>query len=308
MIFGFIKQSKLLKLVFQTQIMKLLECYTAKDLKPIPEEYISLFEQLHSNMKILEGFSWDSEKAFNLIKEKNLELMSIFLAVEMLDPSLFRRKEYVNITRRKVPSILKQKMIELSFKDKNFPFIVEERCKGLKGEKLDKCIDSLLEEFYKKEAYEILKAEYQEIYPRSWKKKLKDIYRERWKFFYERKCEMEPLFKWFDWRNDWVQVFIVRHEEGFHWDVGGSASSGKRMTHKYYGSLFCRVQREIKDIPTIVLWYDSKNNFRYVTTLKKFAVCPREMWGKEKEMEGIMRIEFRENYFNNQESKIEIYL
>jgi hypothetical protein len=39
----------------------------------------------------------------------------------------------------------------------------------------------------------------------------------------------------------------------------------------------------------------------------RFAICPREMWGEEKEMEGIMRIEFREDYFNNQESKIEIY-
>jgi hypothetical protein len=101
----------------------------------------------------------------------------------------------MNISRRKVPSLLKQKMIELSFHDKRFPFIVEEKCKGLKGEELDKCIDKLLEELYKKEAYERLKAMYQEIYPRSWKKKLKEIYKERWKFFYERKSDFLPVLK-----------------------------------------------------------------------------------------------------------------
>jgi hypothetical protein len=287
--------------------MKLLKYYTIKDLKPIPEKYFSLFNQLYKKMSILQGFSWDSERAFNLIKQNGYELKSIFLAVESLDPSLFRRKEYMNISRRKVPSLLKQKMIELSFHDKRFPFIIEEKCKGLKGEELDKCIDDLLEKLYKKEAYERLKAMYQEIYPRSWKKKLKEIYKERWKFFYERKCEMKPLFKHFDWRNDWVQVFIVKHPQGFHWDVGGSASSGKRSTHAYYGSLFCRVQKEIKDIPTIVLWYDSRNNFRYVTTLRKFAICPREMWGKGKDMEGIRKIEFKEDY-THKNSKIQIYL
>jgi hypothetical protein len=262
--------------------MKLLKCYTIKDLKSIPKKYLSLFNQLYKKMNLLQGFSWDFEKAFNLISQNNYELKSIFLAVETLEPNLFGRKEYMNITRRKVPSLLKQKMAELSFHDRKFPFIVEEKCKDLKGEELDKCIDELLEKFYKKEAYERLKAKYQEIYPRSWKKKLKEIYKERWKFFYERKCEMKPLFKHFDWRNGWVQVFIVKHPQGFHWDVGGSASSGKRSTHAYYGTLFCRVQKEIKDIPTIVLWYDSRNNFRYVATLRKFAICPREMWGKKK--------------------------
>jgi hypothetical protein len=288
--------------------MKLLKCYTIKDLKSIPQKYLSLFNQLYKKMNLLQGFSWDFEKAFNLIKQNNYELKSIFLAVETLEPNLFGRKEYMNITRRKVPSLLKQKMAELSFHDRKFPFIVEEKCKDLKGEELDKCIDELLEKFYKKEAYERLKAEYQEIYPRSWKKKLKEIYKERWKFFYERKCEMKPLFNNFDWRNGWVQVFIVKHPQGFHWDVGGSASSGKRITHAYYGTLFCRIQKEIKDIPTIVLWYDSRNNFRYVATLRKFAICPREMWGKEKDMEGIRKIEFKEDYYTHKNSKIEVYL
>ena len=288
--------------------MKLLKCYTIKDLKSIPQKYLSLFNQLYKKMNLLQGFSWDFEKAFNLISQNNYELKSIFLAVETLEPSLFGRKEYMNITRRKVPSLLKQKMAELSFRDRKFPFIVEEKCKDLKGEELDKCIDELLEKFYKKEAYERLKAEYQEIYPRSWKKKLKEIYKERWKFFYERKCEMKPLFNNFDWRNGWVQVFIVKHPQGFHWDVGGSASSGKRSTHAYYGTLFCRIQKEIKDIPTIVLWYDSRNNFRYVATLRKFAICPREMWGKEKDMEGIRKIEFKEDYYTHKNSKIEVYL
>jgi len=288
--------------------MKLLKCYTIKDLKSIPQKYLSLFNQLYKKMNLLQGFSWDFEKAFNLISQNNYELKSIFLAVETLEPSLFGRKEYMNITRRKVPSLLKQKMAELSFRDRKFPFIVEEKCKDLKGEELDKCIDELLEKFYKKEAYERLKAEYQEIYPRSWKKKLKEIYKERWKFFYERKCEMKPLFNNFDWRNGWVQVFIVKHPQGFHWDVGGSASSGKRSTHAYYGTLFCRIQKEIKDIPTIVLWYDSRNNFRYVATLRKFAICPREMWGKEKDTEGIRKIEFKEDYYTHKNSKIEVYL
>ncbi len=155
--------------------MKLLKYYTIKDLKPIPKKYFSLFNQLYKKINILQGFSWDSEKAFNLIKQNDYELKSIFLAVESLEPILFRRKKYMNISRRKDPSLLKQKMIELSFHDKRFPFIVEEKCKGLKGKELDKCIDKLLEELYKKEAYERLKAMYQEIYPRSWKKKLKEI-------------------------------------------------------------------------------------------------------------------------------------
>jgi hypothetical protein len=262
--------------------MKLLKSYTIRDLKPIPKRYFSFFNQLHEKISLLHDFSWNSEKAFNLIEQNDFELQSIFLAVEMLDPKFFGRKKYQHISRRKVPSLLKQKMLELSFRSNRFTFLVEEKCKGLKGQELDECIDKLLEKVYKKEAYEMLKAEYQEIYPRSWRKKLKEIYRERWKFFYERRCEMKPLFEWFDWRNDWVQIFIVKHPQGFHWDVGGSASSGKRMTHQFYGSLFCRVQREVKDIPTIILWYDSRNNFGYIATLKKFAVCPKEMWGKKR--------------------------
>jgi hypothetical protein len=72
--------------------MKLLKYYTIKDLKPIPKKYLSLFNQLYKKMNILQGFSWDSERAFNLIKQNDYELKSIFLAVESLDPILFRRK------------------------------------------------------------------------------------------------------------------------------------------------------------------------------------------------------------------------
>jgi hypothetical protein len=98
--------------------MKLLKCYTIKDLKPIPQKYLSLFNQLYKKMNLLQGVSWDFEKAFNLVKRNNYELKSIFLAVETLEPNLFGRKEYMNITRRKVPSLLKQKMAELSFRDR----------------------------------------------------------------------------------------------------------------------------------------------------------------------------------------------
>jgi hypothetical protein len=32
------------------------------------------------------------------------------------------------------------------------------------------------------------------------------------------------------------------------------------------------------------------------------------MWGKEKDMEGIRKIEFKEDYYTHKNSKIEVYL
>jgi len=287
--------------------MRTIRVYKREEGKRIPKKLRNYFERMHGNFELVRDLHWDLNKAFELIRKEDCELRSIFLAVENLEYSLWRRKKYVHITRRKVPSILKQKMIELSFKDRAFPEKVDKYCKGLKGKELDECIDKLIEKFYKEQALEILEAEYQEIYPRSWKEKMMLINRERWKFFYERRCKMKPLFESFDWRNDWVQIFIIEHENGIHWEVGGSASTGKRTTHSYYGELFCKVQKELKDIPLVILWYDHRNNFLYIDELKSFAICPREMWGKEEVMKGLPKIIFDEDYEKHKNSRIIIY-
>ncbi|RLE41998.1 hypothetical protein DRJ19_04905 [Candidatus Woesearchaeota archaeon] len=287
--------------------MKLVKIYTHKDGKKIPKKLIEYFKKLREQYRFEKTPFLDTEKTFKLIKKKNYPLKTIFIAVDSLDPNLRRNKKYVNITREKVNSILKQKMLRLAFGDNELSILASKICKGLKGDEFDKCFDKLLEKKYKKRALQEIKEEYQLLYPRSWKKKLKDIYRERWKFFYERKCEMKPLFENFDWRNAWVQIFIIECDDGFYWDMGGSASSWRRTLHRNAGELFCRVQKRIKPIPTIILWYDYKNNFLYIDELDQLAICPIEMWGKEKIMKEILKIRFHWDLMDNKNSKIELY-
>ena len=80
-----------------------------------------------------------------------------------------------------------------------------------------------------------------------------------------------------DYRNSWVQTYVLEDNEGrCIINQGASASSGAREKHSKFGFAFAYLSKE-KSIPTYFLHYDGNNNFTYLGEVPHLCLYWREI-------------------------------
>ena len=120
-------------------------------------------------------------------------------------------------------------------------------------------------------AMDILRAEYQERYPRAWRRRWAErVYlRPRQKVECRRRYALPPPLGF--WRTDVPQQFyFMRGSKTYV--RGCSTSSGSREVHSYFGLAFLELTRRGASIPCHILIYDKHNQLLLAGTLPTFAL------------------------------------
>jgi hypothetical protein len=214
----------------------------------------------------------DHRQIVSLMKQTPCSPFTIIIEEELLDPSHFWDKRYVKITTEQIVSELDETVLRYFEREINArmaKFLEHNR----DGE--NRYFRKLLEEYYP-EARRILRDQYKELYPRSWKKKItmEKISKPRNKRHRERLYVIpEPLNYW-DGRNSYQQYFAVP-EYKVLWQ-GGGGSSGQRETQSKLGFAFA-LFNQVQAIPSHIFVYDKDNILRYVDTLEKLCLAPTDM-------------------------------
>ncbi|MBM4355452.1 MAG: hypothetical protein FJ109_16970 [Deltaproteobacteria bacterium] len=184
---------------------------------------------------------------------------TVLIYCEILAPEHWTRKAFVRITRERIVSELDEKVWRCFSRE-----IEDEvrRAIANKVEPDDRFIEALVEK-RRPLAARILKAEYQEFHPRSWKKKWGTgrHRHERLRVRRERRFDLPPPFDWWDARNPFQQYFFVPEAQWMA--VGGSGSSGQREMHSRMGFTFA-AYRKAGPVPSLLLAYDRHNRLRFV--------------------------------------------
>jgi len=129
---------------------------------------------------------------------------------------------------------------------------------------------SLVREYYS-QARAILRAEYQERYPRAWKRRWaqRAYLRPRRKVECRRRYDLPPPLGL--WGTDVPQQFYFTRRSGTY-ARGCSTSSGSREVHSYFGLAFLELTRRGVSIPCHILVYDKHNQLLLADTLPSFAL------------------------------------
>jgi len=214
----------------------------------------------------------DHRQIARLMKQAPCSPFTIIIEEELLDHSHFWDKRYVKITTEEIVSELDETVLRYFEREINArmaKFLEHDR------DAENRYFRKLLKEYYP-QARRILRDQFKELYPRSWKNKItmEKISKPRKKRYRERLYTIpEPLHYW-DSRNSHQQYFAVP-EYKVLWQ-GGGGSSGQRETQSKLGFAFA-LFNQIQRIPSHVFVYDKNNILRYVDTLKKLCLAPSDM-------------------------------
>jgi len=207
-----------------------------------------------------------------LMKQAPCSPFTIIIEEELLEPSHFWDKRYVNITTEQIASELDEIVLrhfEVEINARMAEFLKHDR------ESEKRYFAKLLKEYYPP-AKRILRDQYKEFYPRAWKKKftMEKISKPRKKGRQERIYAIpEPLNYW-DSRNSYQQYFVVPEFKVL--GRGGGGSSGQRETQSKFGFAFGLFSR-FQAIPSHIFVYDKDNVLHYVDTLEKLCLDPTDM-------------------------------
>lgn len=145
-------------------------------------------------------------------------------------------------------------------------------------------IDEIIESITKKEIYPIVRKrlveEYKALYGRWWKLKIKSIERERVEYYWHRRYDNlpYPLNIYWDYRNDWMQIYIAgKNGKNFH-GRGSPASSGSRQCHGLFGHKFAEINAE-KNVPTEIFVFTKHNKFKLYGSFKRLVLVPYDLVG-----------------------------
>ena len=247
--------------------------YKRKDFKKIPED---LQETLNSLSEYRLGNPFPSNRRHDDIARELTECrigpLSIIVFEELLDDTHRNDKRFVKITREKIIS----EIDEVVFR--NFDRELNERmAEYLKDHKDPETehLKVLMREYYPA-ARRILREQYKEIYPRSWRTKLSTskITTPRIEVRRERLYAMPRPLCWWDGRNSYQQYFVMPSQKAIC--RGGGASSSQRETQSLFGLTFSLVDSQ-KRIPTHILVYDRHNMLLFVNTVKRLCLVPYDM-------------------------------
>lgn len=124
---------------------------------------------------------------------------------------------------------------------------------------------------YYPEARAILRAEYQERYPRAWKRRWaqRAYLRPRRKVECRRRYDLPPPLGL--WGTHVPQQFYFMRRSRTY-ERGCSTSSGSREVHSYFGLAFLELTRRGLSIPCHILVYDKHNQLLLADTLPSFAL------------------------------------
>ena len=187
---------------------------------------------------------------------------SIIVFEELLDPSHFNYKRFVKITREKTVS----EVDEVVYRE--FEREINERMHEYLKDNEDpenKYLYELLREYHGA-ARRVLREQYKERHPRSWKKKftLGRITKERTKTRRERIYAMpKPLCSW-DSRNVYQQFFVMPAQKAIC--QGGGASSYQREMQSLFGFAFASYSKTLA-VTTHILVYDRHSRLLLVDTV-----------------------------------------
>ncbi len=212
------------------------------------------------------------EDVFNNI-DRSMRFFSVYVFIEPIADDLWEDSRYVDKKKLQLCSLVDEK-VRRYWWDRNAEHLkrIDARLEVLKKDPKfqdmkeydlrDKIIEELDREIYP-QMIERVKEEYQEIYEDEWEEywKKEDPFKERIEDEYHRRYDMPPPFNHWDRRNLWQQYYFAKNQEGiFFYEQGGSASSGQRYDHGFYGHLFALLNSE-KPIATYFFTYDSHNRF-----------------------------------------------
>jgi hypothetical protein len=139
----------------------------------------------------------------------------------------------------------------------------------------DAHLRSIVREYYPK-AKRILRADYQERYPRVWRKRWaeRSYLQPRPKVECLRRYDLPPpLGLWSTGSPQ--QFYCLRRSKTYARGCGNS--SGSREVHSYFGLAFLELTRCGVSIPSHILVYDRHNQLLLADTLPSFALYPGSM-------------------------------
>lgn len=129
---------------------------------------------------------------------------------------------------------------------------------------------------YHPQARAILRADYQERYPRGWKRRWAErgYPRPRHKVECRRRYDLPPPLGF--WGTDVPQQFYFMRRSRTY-ERGCGTSSGSREVHSYFGLAFLELTRRGVSIPCHLLVYDKHNQLLLAGTLPSFALRAGDM-------------------------------
>ena len=252
--------------------------YTKKDLKKIPLDVVRVINIINRKLMMKEHSLMISKERMEKAVKNADELVTFFVVSEMLKGDLKFRKTHCEISLFRICSVIEEFARRYwQSRYEEFNKLIEEKCKGLRGYELDKCIKKIFEEVYPLVMEESLMM-FRAYLPRSWKTKKDYLYRPRHTIHIRRKIFMPPvLSRFWDYRNFWQQFFFFRIKDEWYFTYGGSASSGERASHATITTLLVKYWN--KPAKTYIFWYDDENRFWFVDKWDTLIICPYEAFG-----------------------------
>jgi len=192
---------------------------------------------------------------------------AIILFTEPLAPEHWRRRSHTLMRRIELDSELDQTVC------RHFePEINARMAEWLRDQRdpEDVHLRELVRQYYP-QARAILRAEYQERYPRAWKRRWAEraYLRPRREVECRRRYDLPPPLGL--WGTDVPQQFYFMCRSGTY-ARGCSTSSGSREVHSTFGLAFLELMRRGVSIPCHILVYDKHNQLLLADTLPFFAL------------------------------------
>jgi len=192
---------------------------------------------------------------------------AIILFSEPLSPEHWRRRSHTVMRRIELDSELDEtvcRCFDPELNTRMAEWLRDHRDPG------DIHLRGLVREYYP-QARAILRAEYQERYPRAWKRRWAErgYLRPRCKVECRRRYDLPPPLGL--WGTEVPQQFYFMRRSGTY-ERGCSTSSGSREVHSYFGLAFLELTRRGASIPCHILVYDKHNQLLLADTLPSFAL------------------------------------
>jgi len=247
--------------------------YTRKNYKKVPAAVKRMLVSLREyQWDRYTSFALDHKEIVRRIRESNSHPFTIIIISELLDDKYWNNKKYVKITREKIISELDEAVF------RHLEFEINRRMSEYLEHHKDPediYLKKLIKEYYPY-AKKHLKYDYQEIYPRSWKRKLtmKRLTKPRIKTRRERRYDLPAPLDFWDSRNSYQQYFIISEDKTIC--KGGSGSSGQREVQSAYGYAFALVNKEYK-IPSYLFIYDRNNELRFIDSIDRLCLVPHDV-------------------------------
>ncbi len=197
---------------------------------------------------------------------------TIILFVEPLAQEHWRRASHMDMRRAVLVSELEEMVyrhFERELNSRMAEWLQDHRDPD------DAHLRSIVQEYYPK-AKQILRGDYQERYPRAWKKRWAErrYLQPRHRLEYLRRYDLPPpLGLWSTGSPQ--QFYFLRRSKTYA--RGCSAGSGSREVHSYFGLAFLELTRCGMSLPCHILVYDKHNHLLLADTRPSFALYPGSM-------------------------------